>query len=157
MIRSDSNVDLFWAKLKQGESSLILKSLYYQEDTKDSNTMKKESALHIFREYLKICIGQNYFEALDLAVTRITKKFDQPGLKIYSNIEQLLFKACSGIDNKCELDIACNFYEDLSRGELESQLLTLRTLYLESKEGKPTVADLEELLGLSSAQRTLVC
>lgn len=67
---------------------------------------------------------------MDLAVTSITERFDQPGLKIYSNIEQLLFKASSGIDNKCELDIVCNVYEeDLRRGDLESQLLTLQTLY----------------------------
>ena len=38
---------------------------------------------------------QVYFEVFDLAVATITSRFDQPGYKVYSNIEQLFVKACS--------------------------------------------------------------
>ena len=35
----------------------------------------------------------------------ITERFDQPGFKIYSKIEQLLFKACSGKEHDSELTL----------------------------------------------------
>ena len=44
-----------------------------------------------------------YFEALDLSVTSISSRFDQKGFKIFSNVEQLLFKACKGKEFRDEL------------------------------------------------------
>ena len=45
-----------------------------------------------------------YFEALDLAVNCIRDRFDQPGYKVYSNLEQLLLKAIKEKDVTTELD-----------------------------------------------------
>ena len=71
---------------------------------------------------------QKYFEVLDLAVESITERFDQPGFKVYSSIEQLLFKACSGKQCNNELDAVCTkFNDDFSKIDLESQLKILHS------------------------------
>ena len=38
------------------------------------------------------------YEVLDLSVSSITNTFNQPGFKVYSNIEQLLFEVCICVD-----------------------------------------------------------
>ena len=46
-----------------------------------------------FHDTLKGFYQQIYLETMDLSIASITNRSDQPGLKIYSGIEQLLFKA----------------------------------------------------------------
>ena len=102
---------------------------------------------------------RKYFEILDLAVMSITERFDQPGFKIYSKIEQLLFKACSGKEHDSELTAVCDFYgDDLSSSDLQSQLKILRTLYIEKKKDeKPSISGLKYVLqSLSLSQRELL-
>ena len=44
-----------------------------------------------------------YYEARDLAVSSIQKRFKQPGYAIYSNLESLLLKAAKQEDYSCEV------------------------------------------------------
>ena len=39
-----------------------------------------------------------YYEAIDTLVQYITKRFDQPGFKVYSNLETLLLKGAANYD-----------------------------------------------------------
>ena len=39
-----------------------------------------------------------YFEAIDLAIEAITERFDQPGYRIYNNLENLILKTCKEQD-----------------------------------------------------------
>ena len=100
-----------------------------------------------------------YFEALDLAVTSILGRFDQKGFKTYSNVEQLLFKACEGQCLKDELDQVCTFfYGDFNKGELIAELFTLHDLH-QSAVGDvtPSVDSIKTtLLTLSPTQRMLL-
>ena len=77
-----------------------------------------------------------YFEALDLATTSICSRFDQKGFKIFSNVQQLLFKACSaGQSFNEELDVVCDFfYDDFSKEDLSAQLLSLQELHKSAVE-----------------------
>jgi len=61
-----------------------------------------------------------YYEALDLAVSGISYRFDQPGYITYSNLESLLIKAVNqDYSNKLQSVIA--FYEeDFSKPDLET-------------------------------------
>lgn len=43
--------------------------------------------------YRQVC-----YEAIDLSVSSITDRFNQPRFKVYCNVEQLLSKACTGDD-----------------------------------------------------------
>ena len=54
---------------------------------------------------------QSYYEALDLAVNSISQRFNQPGFRVYSNLEQFLFKACTG-DNYHHSWYRTNLYSD---------------------------------------------
>jgi len=45
---------------------------------------------------------QQYFEAIDLVVNSIKDRFDQPGYRIYRNLEQLLLKSCQNEDITAE-------------------------------------------------------
>ena len=100
-----------------------------------------------------------YFEALDLAVTSIRSRFDQKGFKTFSNVEQLLFKACGGQCFSKELDLVCTFfYGDFDREDLVAQLSTLRQLH-HSVVGDevPSVDSIKTaLLTLSTSQRMLL-
>ena len=63
-----------------------------------------------------------YFEALDLVINGIKNRFDQPGYKVYSNIEELL-KATKKSDYDEEFKFVINFYkDDFVTEELKTQL-----------------------------------
>ena len=52
-----------------------------------------------------------YYEALDLlATTSITETFDQPGYKVYQNLEIVVLKVCKGEDYDEHLDFISEFY-----------------------------------------------
>ena len=79
---------------------------------------------------------QSYYEALDLTVNSISQRFDQPGFRVYSNLEQFLFKACTGDNYQSALDVVCTSYKgDLEPNELSSQHV-LSVLYQERAKGQ---------------------
>ena len=101
-----------------------------------------------------------YFEAIDLVIEAITERFDQPGYRIYSNLENLILKACKGHDYTEELCIACEFYGyDLDKLQLSTQLLLLVALINDAqksdeKELTCTIHNIVEILcKLTSAQK----
>lgn len=53
-----------------------------------------------------------YFEALYLVICGINDHFDQPGYKIYLQLEQLLYKAAKKEQNEEELKFVTDFYKD---------------------------------------------
>ena len=95
--------------------------------------------------------------AVHLAVTSIRSRFDQKGFKTFSNVEQLLFKACSGKSYTDELHEVCKFfYEDFDKEELKTELSTLHELY-QSVVEDPSIDSIKAaLLSLSTAQRVLL-
>ena len=91
---------------------------------------------------------QVYYEALDLAVNSISDRFDQPGFRVYSNVEQLLFKACKGDEYQKKRDAVCTFYKgDVELNELSAQLKVFKILYQERAEGsKPSIVWLRKVI-----------
>ena len=53
-----------------------------------------------------------YYEALDLVTTAITERFNQPGYKVYQNLEALVSKVRKGEEHDEHLDYVCEFYVD---------------------------------------------
>ena len=71
-----------------------------------------------------------YYEALDLAVSSIQERFNQPGYAIYSNLESLLLKAAKQEDYSCELKEVRSFYKgDFNDKDLTTQLEIFNTNY----------------------------
>ena len=158
-LRTDSNFDLFWEKIEKAQDQLDIDDPQLQRRRKAPKRYEQGLAQAEFPASPKEEYRRVYFEALDLAVTSISSRFDQKGFKVFSSVEQLLFKACRGQDFKDELTYVCEFfYNDFDKVELESELLTLQKLY-ESAIGSeaPSVDNIKKaLLTLSSAQQMLV-
>ncbi len=60
---------------------------------------------------------------MDLITTCVTDRFDQPGYKIYQNLETLLLNVVNSKDYKGQLDAIVSFYgSDFNAQLLETQL-----------------------------------
>ena len=99
-----------------------------------------------------------YYEALDLVIMGITERFDQPGYKVYQNIENLILKVCQGNQFEDELDFVCTHYQDdIDKYQLQSQLPLLQSLVntqLRSKENELSIRFIANTLSdLSRAQQ----
>lgn len=82
-------------------------------------------------EYYRI---QNY-EALDIAISSIVIRFDQPGYAMYKNLETLLECAANGQVSDDDFQTVTTFYkDDLDRGLLSTQLLNLGTQFAKKSE-----------------------
>ena len=96
-MRTPEKFNLFWEKVK--------KMRCHQElDVDDPQLPRRKAPKHfeegsgpsefplsVEEEYCRV-----YFEAIDLSVMSIRNRFDQKGFQTFSNVEQLLFKACTG-------------------------------------------------------------
>ena len=94
--------------------------------------------------------------ALDNTIEAITNRFDQPGYRVYQNLEELIVKACKGDPYSNELDQVCSFYgSDLSKDQLEVQLPLLQRLCGEDKDF--SIQNIVKILSeLSSSQRLAI-
>lgn len=71
-----------------------------------------------------------YFEALDLAICSIENRFDQPGYRVYQNLEQLLILAANKGEYSAVIEEVLSFYhDDFDRGELATQLEILSSSF----------------------------
>ena len=96
---------------------------------------------------------QKYFEALDLGITGIEERFNQPGYVIYKHLESLLLKAAKQEDYSTEIQEVFSFYgDDFQETDLNTQLQIFRTKFIgESCSLKHILVFLH---GLSDGQRT---
>jgi hypothetical protein len=102
-LRSDDSFELFWLKVTKRAESLELEPQLPRR-TKRPRRYDDGLAESEFHDDPMAYFRQHYFEALDLAVNCIKDRFDQPGYKVYSNLEQLLLKVIEGADVTTELD-----------------------------------------------------
>ena len=112
-------------------------------------------------EFFDVCkqfYCQQYYEAHDLIVNTIQARFDQPGFKMYRNLQDLLLKAVKGDDYTECLNHATVFYHD----DLDAQQLQLHLEILQANFGvvdktSVTVCDIRDcILSLSPYERELM-
>ena len=66
---------------------------------------------------------QLYFEAVDLEVTGIIDRFDQPGYNLYKNLEELLIKMANNTPcDDCLKEVVSFHKDDFNPAELTTQL-----------------------------------
>ena len=66
---------------------------------------------------------QQYYEALDVLVNAIQDRFDQPGFKMYRNLQDLLLKAVKGDDyRECLNHVTSLYHDDLNAQQLQLHL-----------------------------------
>ena len=77
-----------------------------------------------------------YYEALDLIISAITERFDQPSFKAYVKLEALLFKSCKSEDISHELAYVKELYhEDITLEFLVPQLEIFKIMMKDKKLG----------------------
>ena len=96
---------------------------------------------------------QKYVEALDLAITGIEERFNQPDYAIYKHLDSLLLKAAKQEDYSTEIEEVVSFYgDDFQETDFTTQLQIFGTKFIgESCSLKDIIVFLH---GLSDGQRT---
>ena len=152
-LRTDDNFDLFWQKVEKTRDQLDVDEPQLARRRKVPRRFEQGSAPAAFAVSPKDEYRRVYFKALDLAVT--TRKV----FRFFSNVEQLLFKACGGQCFNKELDLVCSFfYDDFNKEDLVAELSTFQKLYCAAVEDEvPSVSTIKTaLLTLSTSQRMLL-
>ena len=83
-VRSESDFDIFWEKVEMKRAELDVEGPCVARKRKFPKRLELGSGEAEFHVTAKSFYRQMYFEALDLAVSSITDRFDQPGFRIYS-------------------------------------------------------------------------
>ena len=83
-----------------------------------------------------------YFEAIDTLVQCIMRRFDQPGFKVYRNLETLLLKGARGANFDAELSSVQNLYQNDFNIELLKIQLSLLKSHLEKSTNDPSLKDI---------------
>ena len=122
-MRSDEMFELFWKHVE---------CLRVRTDTDEPTLPRKRKAPRRYEvgdgeshhsNTVEDHYRQNYFEAIDLAVTSIEDRFNQPGYLLYQNLEELLTKLANKEDYTTELQEVLAFYgDDFDASELSTQL-----------------------------------
>ena len=157
-IRTEENFDLFWASVDLRRQQLGVDEPQLPRRHKMPRRYD-DGEQEEFPQTNKALYRRHFYEAIDLAIHSITDRFDQPGFKVYCNVEQLLLKACSGKDFSNQLSAVCDFFEgDFVSRDLDSELQTLKELYQQELQGEqPRISAIKKvLLSLTPAQRDLM-
>ena len=76
---------------------------------------------------------RQYYEVIDIAISSITGRFDQPGYRMYRNLECLLASAANGQECDQFFESVTGLYkDDFDRSLLSAQLQNLRTCFIDS-------------------------
>ena len=80
---------------------------------------------------------RQYYEVLDIAISSVTGRFDQPGYRMYRNLECLLVSTANGEEFDQFFESITGLYkDDFDRSLLSAQLQNLRTCFTDSADGK---------------------
>ena len=161
-LQTSENFDLFWKNL------LLIKESHDIDDPQLPRKRRQPqryneatgSAGH-FHDSPEAFYCQVYYEVIDNTIGCLKDRFDQPGYRLYMNLEQLLTNAILQKDFTSQLQLVCEFYgDDLDRDLLQFQLLTFRINFQATFEGNLTTVTIFDVLeyfrALSISQRALL-
>ena len=109
-----------------GPSSLSNRSSCFTKKAKGSSAFEIGSSDGTFHTTVEDCYCQIYYEVLDFVVEAIGDRFDQPGYHVYQKLKELVLKS-EAYQNELEAVLVV-YKDDLSKVELEAQLLLLKSL-----------------------------
>ena len=103
-LRNENDFELFWQKIENMRVQFDIDEPLLPRKRKVPQRFARGIAPAEFATSPKDEYRRVFFECFDLAVMSIRSRFDQKGFKTFSNVEQLLFKACKGQNYEEELD-----------------------------------------------------
>ena len=110
-------------------------------ERKKPKRFQSGDAAHFFPQTESDMFRHKYFEALDLVINCVKTHLDQPGFKVFRNVEELLVKGVqTDFGNYCdEFSFVTEFYKtDIKKEALKVQLETMRTYFERKNE---TISD----------------
>ena len=109
-MHTDDSFKLFWEKVLGLQQNLGVSEPSLPRKQKAPKRFKVGTSegfsLHTPEALLQ------YMEAMDLVINFIREQFNQPGYRIYCNLENLQLKAASKDDYTSELQFVLDYYED---------------------------------------------
>ena len=153
-IRSEGNIQLFWKKVTKMASDLEVSDPVLPRQRKRPKRYE-DGGEGYSPENVEDFYRPIFFEAVDLVIGGIRARFDQPGYKLYSKLEEVLVKAASKENFDAELKFVIEFYkEDFDLGVLSMQLGVM-SCNLPSESSPHNIASvLEYLREISDSQST---
>lgn len=155
-LRSDERCKLFWDSVCTSASNFEVGGPSLPRQRRRPLRYEDGNSTGHYSETPESFYRQVYFECIDSIVNCIQQRFDQPGYKIYQQMEQLLLNAIGGQDYSSPLVKVSEVYkDDLDTDRLAVQLETLHTNLKEEKD--MNIHDIIKYIkSLSSTERSLL-
>jgi hypothetical protein len=155
-IRDEGSFDLFWKKVESDRQSLDVQEPQLPRRRKTPKRLDDGNSEGDYPDSPKVFYRQQYYEALDLIISTINDRFDQPGYKVYTQLEDLLLKAVQKEDFIDSLTAVTSFYHsDFNATQLRLHLDTLASNFPDSS--CTSVTDIKEYIQkMSPAERELI-
>ena len=135
LLRSDESFDLFWLKVNQRANCLGIDEPHLPRIHKRPRRFDDGSSEGDHHDNPKSLYRQYYYEAIDLIISCIEDRFNQPGYKVYQTLENLLLKACKSEDFESNLELICRFYkDDFDQDIFRTQLQTFAMYFQQVQE-----------------------
>ena len=111
-MQTDVSFDLFWKLIqKKAATDLDVSEPKLPRQRKTPRRFETGSGEHYFPQTVEEHYRKYYYEVLDLMVTSIKKRFDQPGFGTYKNLQNLLIKAANQENFENEFKNVAGFYD----------------------------------------------
>ena len=158
VLRDDTQFDLLWKSLQETRTKLDVDDPVLPRKRKVPRRYEEGSAETEFFDVCKPLYCQQYYEALDLILNAIQARFDQPGFKMYRNLQDLLLKAVKGDDyRECLNHVTSLYHDDLDAQQLQLHLVIFQANFRLVDKTSVTVYDIRDyILSLSPYERDLV-
>ena len=157
-IRDDHSFDLFWEKVELERQSLDVEEPLLPRRRKTPRRIDDGITVGDFPDDAKTFYRQQYYEALDLIISSINDRFDQPGYKIYKQLEDLLLKAIRKEDiEDCIAAVTSFYHSDINAAQLRLHLDILASNFPNDDGVSASVIDIKDyVLKMSLAERQLI-
>ena len=152
-IHSEERFKLFWHKVTALAETVDVAEPRLPRARKAPKRFEVREARAEFSETTEEHFRRIYFEALDLIISCIRDRFNQPGYRTYRNLQELLLLAVNNKDYHNEFQFVVNFYgSDFDTNLLQTQLQILATNY--SGDSTSLTDIIDSLKCMSQAQKS---
>lgn len=132
-LRNDETFNLFWKQVEMHGATFDVDNPVLPRKRKCPRRFDDGTAVGEHPASPKVFFRQQYFEALDLIISCLKSRFEQPGYNVYKNLQELLLKAINRQNFEPELQYVSQFYgDDIKEANLRCQLQTFALDYLKT-------------------------
>lgn len=156
-LRNEEHFESFWATILLHRTDFNVDKPQLPRRRKVPWRLETGLAPAEFPADSKSIYRRQYYEALDLVVTSIKQRFDQPGFRIHRNLEDLLLRCVRRQPWEDIFGVVAGFFrDDLDADKLKLHLGILCSTYPRDKEHVSLTDIRKYLQQLSNGERQLI-